>query len=247
MVELNIFHYISKKSLLHRMDPRFKLVYMALFTTMTMTAEIRGLILITLLLVLALFQSQLPVVRMIKEIWKFLIFLVFIIFTRTYTYGIIPGLVFGWKLLLILLLGSILTGTTSISQLRNAIEWIFGKIPFLSRYAPRIAIMTGLTVSLVPLIFDQASEISNAQKARCFDRVKNPIKRIKRMAVPLLSRTFMKAEEIALAMESRCYSEDRTGTVLKASSKDWITLFISILICLLVYVVSNSRMFINHG
>lgn len=240
MVELNIFHYISKKSLIHQIDPRFKLFYIALYTTITMIAEIRGLILLTLTIALALFQSQLPLSRMIKEIWKFLIFFLLIIFARAYVYGIIPGLVFGWKLFLILALGSILTGTTSISQLRNAIEWIAGKIPFLSGYAPRISVMTSLTVSLVPLVFDQASEISNAQKARCFDQVKNPIKRIKHMTVPLLSRTFMKAEEIALAMESRCYCEERTPAVLKSTLKDWLTLFFSIIICSAVYYMSKN-------
>lgn len=54
--------------------------------------------------------------------------------------------------------------------IKNVIEWFLAPIPFVPE--ARVAAMFSLTFVLIPLIFDQASEMREAQKARCIDERK---------------------------------------------------------------------------
>lgn len=222
MAEVNIFHYIPRQSLIHNLDSRVKLIGMILFSiTITFVAHFTPYLILTAVLALLFKISKLPVLWLMKELKYFwLLILMVIIFqawsipgtpvsfipVRGITYeGLRSGLFFGWRMILIITSCVIFTGTTLLSSLRDAVVWFLKPIPFIP--AARIGTMISLTFVLIPLIFDQAAEISDAQKARCVEERKNPVKRISLMVYPLLSRTFIQAEEIIMAMEARCYSE----------------------------------------
>lgn len=246
MAELTIFHYFPKKSVIHDMDGRIKLICMILFTiTAGITSRIFWLSILTSILVTALVCSGLPVRKILTEI-RYVLFLTGVVIIA-HSFGVpgnpivglpIPGftweglssgLFFGWRLILIFILSMILTGTTSLSSLRNVIEWFLRPIPFIRE--AKFATMFSLTFVLIPLIFDQVSEMQDAQKARCIEGRKNPIKRIMLLLFPLLLHIFIRTDEMALAMESRCYSEVRTRAVFKTSATDWFLLFFSVLVC----------------
>ncbi len=73
------------------------------------------------------------------------------------------------------------------------------------------------------MILKQAGQVSDAQKARCSDLEKNPVKKIIRLTVPLLKKTFESADHMVMAMEARSYDEDRTDAQLTSSGKEgWI-------------------------
>lgn len=84
-------------------------------------------------------------------------------------------------------------------------------VPFIPEV--QVATMINLTFLLIPVIFDNYSEMMSAQKSRCIQLRKNPIKRVNFIVFPLLSRTLRRADEIVYAMESRCYCEERTRAI----------------------------------
>ena len=100
----------------------------------------------------------------------------------------------------------------------------------------RIATMMSLVVRFIPVIFDQARETADAQRARGVDNRKNPIYRLKKLGIPLMRRTFERADKLAVAMEARCYSENRTDPGLYARSKDWAALFVVICLCIFIVI-----------
>jgi energy-coupling factor transporter transmembrane protein EcfT len=245
MAELNIFHYFPGRSWLHKTDGRIKLVCMIIFTiTISFAGEVQ-LTILTLGLAAALVGSRLPVHRLVSEIKYFLFFLIIVMAFHTWSVpgtpilhlpipgatweGLRSGLRFGWRLLLIIGTCAILTGTTSLSALKNVVEWFLRPVPFIRE--ARVATMFSLTFVLLPLIFDQAAEISDAQKARGIENCKNPLRRIGFLTLPLLVHTFRRADEMVLAMESRCYSEERTPPDFKTNMKDWLLLGLTGLIC----------------
>ncbi len=253
MAELTIFHYMYKDSVLHRMDGRIKLACMILFSaSVSFTSDKFVLAALTIIILAVLFKAKLPVRTLLKEL-KYFAFLIAIVFcVRCFTVpglpihnfpiqgvtqeGVRSGLIFGWRLILIIIICLILTGTTSLASLRNVIEWYLRPIPFVP--AARVATMVNLTFILIPLIFDQASEILNAQKARCIDGRRNPVKRIIFIAFPLLVQTFRRADEMVFAMEARCYSEDRTRAVFTTTVSDWFAISFSILVvCVALFFV----------
>ena len=250
MAELNIFHYIPKKSIIHNMDGRMKLICMILFTMAAgIAARIFDLTILTSVLVIALIGSRLPIKNLLTEIRYFLFLIGMVIVFNSFSVpgtpitsipirgitweGLNSGLMYGWRLFLIILICTILTGTTPLSLLKSVIEWFLSPIPFVPE--ARVATMFSLTFVLIPLVFDQASEMREAQKARGIEGRKNPIARVRFLIFPLLLHTFMRADEMVMAMESRCYSEVRTKAVFKTNINDWLLLIFSGLVCSMIF------------
>jgi biotin transport system permease protein len=249
MAEIVIFHYIHRNSVFHRMDLRIKLLCMILFSiSSSLASEIPDFVVLTVVLLTAICVSKLPVMTLLKEFKNFAILIIFVIVIDSFTIpgnpipifslpgvsaeGVATGLLFAWRLILIIMICTIMTGTSSLTNLKNAIEWYLRPIPFIPE--ARVATMINLTIVLIPVILDTVSEMSDAQKARCIEGRKNPIKRIMFIAFPLLVQTFRKADEMVFAMEARCYSENRTRAVLTATARGYLILVFSLLITAIV-------------
>lgn len=245
MVQLTVFHYIHKDSVLHQLDARIKMVCLLFFSmTVSVASSKEDFLVLTVVFVGSLLFSKIPIGTVLKELKYFALLIILVFAVHAYTIpgtpidglsgatreGIISGATFGWRLLLIIVLCVILTGTTTLSMVRNAVEWFLRPIPFIPE--SRVATMINLVFVLIPLIFDQAADMASAQKARFVEGRKNPIKRIRFLVYPLLTRTFLRADELVLAMEARCYSEKRTRAVFKTTGKDWFVMALCLLISL---------------
>ena len=246
MAELNIYHYLPKGSFIHHMDGRIKLICMILLSiAISITGRISDLTVLSVILMIVLFSSKLPVQKLFLELRYFIFLIALVLVVHSFSIpgtplthlplmnptreGLVSGLLFGWRLLLLITISVILTATTTLSTLKDGIQWLLRPIPFIPE--AKVATMIGLTFTLVPLIFDQASEMSDAQKARCVAGRKNPVERIVFLVFPLILQTFRRADEMVYAMESRCYSAERTLATLKTKPSDWMVLILSGLAC----------------
>jgi len=120
----------------------------------------------------------------------------------------------------------ILIVSTRYSEIKKAIEWALAPFPFVPKR--RVATMIGLLLRFIPVIFNEAREIKDAQRARAIEARKNPVFRIVKLVIPLVRRTFLRAEKSALAMESRCYQEMRTDPHVNFSKRDGLVLLMLI-------------------
>jgi energy-coupling factor transporter transmembrane protein EcfT len=252
VAELTVFHYLHKNTPLHRMDGRIKLLCLILLSLATGFASTwRDYTLLTATLLSALLVAQLPLAAIFKELKYFSFLITLVVVVHSFSIpgtplprcpvpgatveGLTSGLLFSWRLVLFVTLCVLLTGTTPISSLTNAVEWFLRPIPFIP--ASRVATMINLTFLLIPLLFDAAAEIAAAQQARCIARNKSPLRRILFTAYPLLVQTIRRAEELALAMEARCYSEERTRAVFAAAPGDRLLLAATLLVFSLVFFI----------
>lgn len=251
MAEINIFHYQPHKSIIHLLDGRIKLICMICYSIIiTAAAKVLDLAVLTCALLMALIEAKLPIKKLLADIRYFLFLIGIVVIVHSLNVpgtpisgipipglsweGLRSGLFFGWRIILILLACTILTGTTSLATLKSVIEWFLRPVPFVRE--TRIGTMFSLTFILIPIIFDQASEMMDAQKSRCIEGRKNPIRRIVFLAFPLLLQTFRRADEMVLAMESRCYSENRTPTEFKTNLRDWLVLGFTVLVCTVIFI-----------
>ncbi|MCK5311663.1 MAG: energy-coupling factor transporter transmembrane protein EcfT, partial [Desulfobacteraceae bacterium] len=115
---------------------------------------------------------------------------------------------------------------------KSAAEWFLRPVPFIPE--KRASLMIGLSIRFLPLIIEQAKQVSDAQKARCSDNQKNPVIKISRLIFPILKKTFQTADNLALAMESRCFSEDRTDPEFNKSGYEILSLVLTILLVLVL-------------
>jgi energy-coupling factor transporter transmembrane protein EcfT len=166
--------------------------------------------------------SRFPLIQFLREfrfwaIFLLILFLFQILFTQGSRSSLLPwlpvseeGLALGgitvWRLGLILCYTILFTAVTRPRELQEAITWFIKPLPFLSER--RIGLMVSLTLRFFSIILDQAEEIRMAHKARLGDRKKNPFRRAKFLALPLLRRSFYRAEDVTLALAARGYRDD---------------------------------------
>lgn len=244
MAELTVFSFQPGTSLLHRLDARFKIGFLILISITSLAGGFAGLGVLTGLLTALALHSRLPLKSGIKELRFFLLLLLLILGARMLTTpgapliqiasfaitrpGLIDGTLICWRLIVIALAGFLFVFATPTSEIKAAVQWFlkpFGFIP-----ANRIATMMGLIARFLPVIFNQARETVEAQRARCAENRRNPLVRLIRIGIPLIRRTFVQADKMVVAMEARCYAENRTDPRLSAKRADWLALGVMLII-----------------
>ncbi len=111
-----------------------------------------------------------------------------------------------WRLSLILGYAVLFTAITRPREIQDVLIWLLKPVPFLP--ARRIGLMVSLTIHFFAIILDQAEEVRLAHNARLGDRNKNPFRRAKFLALPLLRRSFSRAEDVTLALAARGFRDD---------------------------------------
>jgi energy-coupling factor transporter transmembrane protein EcfT len=248
MAELTAFSFQPGISLLHRLDVRFKLLFLILISLLSLGGSFLRLGVFTGLMTVLLINSRLPLKSALKELRFFLILIVLIVtarmvaipgtpiieiksFSMTWQ-GFLSGVLICWRLAIIVWMGLAFVFTTRSSEIKAAVQWVLKPIAFVPQ--KRIATMMSLITRLVPVILNQAGETAEAQRARCVENRKNPLYRLSKLGTPLIRRTFERADKLVVAMEARCYAENRTDPRLSATRIDWIALVIMILMCVSV-------------
>src|SRR5699024_8958337 len=104
---------------------------------------------------------------------------------------------------------------------------------------PREAWALSISLRFIPTLMQEAEKISKAQASRGVDfrtgPVKERLKAIVPLLVPLFVSSFKRAEELAMAMEARGYhgGEGRTKLrMLKIQKCDWLALGLFTLVVL---------------
>ncbi len=245
MAELTAFSFQPGTSLLHKLDVRFKLLFLILISLVSLGGGFTGLGILTGLIAGLSIHSRLPLKSGFKEFRFFLIFLVLILVARMLTTpgtalieiksiaitrpGLISGVLICWRLVIIALVGFLFVFTTPSSEIKAAVEWFLKPAEFIP--GKRIATMMGLIARFIPVILNQARETAEAQRARCVEYRKNPLYRLARLGLPLIRRTFEQADRLIVALEARGYSENRTDPDLSATRTDWFALLIVTVVC----------------
>ena len=233
---ITIGQYYQTDSVLHRLDPRVKLngtiIYLiSLFVVKSYVGY--GIAALFLGVVIAL--SNVPV-RYIVRGMKTIAFLLFI--TMLFNMFLTPGEViwqFGvfkitregvsfavkmaLRLSLLIIGSSIMTLTTTPTQLTDAMEDVMAPLKKVKVPVHEIAMMMSIALRFIPILMEETDKITKAQIARGADfESKNILKRIKSMVpllVPLFISAFRRANDLAMAMEARCYRGGEGRTKMK--------------------------------
>jgi energy-coupling factor transporter transmembrane protein EcfT len=240
VAELTSFSYTAGDSLLHRLDARFKIAFVIFISLVGLNANLWGLGLLTLLLVGIILRTRLPLFPGLKEIRYFLILLLLIFVARVLATDGIPltdfddvtvsrqgihnGILVCWRLALIVMLGLAFISTTSPATIKAAVQWFLKPVPFIPE--KKVAVMMGLILRFVPIIFNQAGATRAALNARAVENRKNPVYRLTKFGFPLMRRIFERADDLVIALEARAFTEYRTDPELAASKRDWIALMV---------------------
>lgn len=252
--DMTIGQYFPLNSVLHRCDPRLKLLLaIAYIVIIFITGTFLALAVMLLFLLTAILISKIPFKTFLKSIKSILPFIavasllnifysegqtIFKFYFISITYeGLYRAGIMMFRIILLVVASSLLTYTTSPTELTDGIERLLSPLKFigLGTAVHMLAMMMTLALRFIPTLLEETSKIMNAQKARGADLESgNIIKRIKAMIpifVPLLVSAFRRAADLAEAMECRCYNGGKGRTrmnKLRFSGRDAIVALVFI-------------------
>lgn len=252
--DITIGQYFPGNSLIHRLDPRFKIVITLVYILMLFTgSSVICLAVGALYTVMAVLLSKIPVKMFAKSIRPLLPFL---ILTAALNILFISGgeVYFKWyfikitsdgvslsvfmiiRIVLLIMGSSLLTYTTSPITLTDAIERLLSPLKKIKLPVHELAMMMSIALRFIPTLIEETDKIMSAQKARGAEidtgsfiaRAKNMIA----ILVPLFISAFRRADELATAMECRCYSGGNGRTrlrQLKSAGRDYAAIAVTLI------------------
>lgn len=198
----HIFCYIRRNSPIHRSDPRLKLI-ITLFLGVFGSCFTNYAIYIawTSLLLIIMFSAKIPLKSLFSNTLSLLLLCSVVLIAQKFNSA---GIIYCWRLFLLLLGGNLLIQTTTLSELRCAIKKLLKPVPGINE--EHLAILFTLTFMMIPMIFEEVEHINESAKARCLENNKNPLTRVLSLAYPLLMQIIRRAAEISDALETRGFN-----------------------------------------
>jgi energy-coupling factor transport system permease protein len=133
-----------------------------------------------------------------------------------YEEGLRQGIFISLRFFLLILMTSILTLTTTPIEITDGLESLLAPLNKIKFPVHELALMMSISLRFIPTLMQETDKIMKAQTARGVDFASGPIKdRVKAiipLLIPLFVSSFKRAEELAVAMEARGYrgGEGRT-------------------------------------
>ena len=263
MMEKMIFgRYVPAESIIHRMDPRSKLTLIFLFVCIVFIANnslTYGALLIYTFLMISLSKVPLRfIIGGLKPVlWLVLFTLILHLFLNKegdvlfqfgwltiYEEGLRQGIFISLRFFLLILMTSILTLTTTPIEITDGLESMLHPLNKVKFPVHELALMMSISLRFIPTLMQETDKIMKAQTARGVDFSSGPIKeRVKAiipLLIPLFVNSFKRAEELATAMEARGYrgGEGRTKyRQLSWGMVDTLMLLILALLVILLFVL----------
>ena len=267
--DITIGQHFPGDSLVHKFDPRMKLVLTIVYIILLFAASNPlGLTLSLVFLVAMYGVAKIPfklITKSLKPILPIILFtavlnlffvsgegepLVHFWVLNIYAEGLRYAILMAVRVMALIAGTSLLTYTTSPIVLTDAIEQLLKPLGRLHFPVHELAMMMSIALRFIPTLIEETDKIMNAQKARgaMLDNgsMMERVKALVPVLIPLFISAFRRADELAMAMECRCYrgGDGRTRLkVLCCTRQDYIDLAVCI-VCFLV-ILSSRLVFPN--
>ena len=236
--------YYEKDTVIHRLDPRTKLLFMIAFIVAIFLAkDIFAYALLITITVGSILLSRVPIRMVLKGLKPIFIIVIFTtilnlfwtegktvlasweiikdFWTITiYKESLIRAGVLALRIVVLMACTSLyFSYTTTPIELTDGIETGLAPLKKIKVPVHEFAMMMTIALRFIPTLVDETTKIMNAQKARGADFSSGGlIKRAKALIpiiIPLFVSAFRRADELATAMECRCYRGGAGRTRMK--------------------------------
>ena len=262
MDKLILGRYVPGDSLIHRLDPRSKLLAMILYIIIVFWANnvITNAILVAFTLIVVLL-SKIKLSFFLKGVQPMIGIILFttlfqmfftqggeiyfqLWFLKITSYGFSQAVLIFMRFVLIIFFSTLLTLTTTPLSLADAVESLLKPFVRFKVPAHEIGLMLSLSLRFVPTLMDDTTRIMKAQQARGVDfgegNLFQKVKSIIPILIPLFASSFKRADALALAMEARGYQggDGRTKyRILQWQLKDTLALIVLIILGSILFLL----------
>lgn len=256
--DITLGQYYDVNSVIHRADPRVKIISTLLFIAeLFIVDDFKGLGICALVLAAVVTLSKVPlgfILRGMKPILFILTFtfvlnifmtdgevLLKLWFLKITKEGLYLAGFMASRLILLIVGSSLLTFTTKPINLTDGIEKLLAPLKVFKVPTHEIAMMMSIALRFIPTLIEETDKIMKAQQARGADfESGNIIQRGKALIpilVPLFISAFQIAQDLAMAMEARCYRGGKGRTrmhEMTLSYMDFLGLILSLMFLALI-------------
>ena len=267
--DITLGQFFPGKTILHRLDPRTKILLLILFIValfLARNAASYGLVLAVLFAAILISKVGFKAVfRGLKAVLIIVIFtavlnllytpgegepLVSFWIIRIYWEGIRTAFFMVLRIMALISCTFLLTYTTSPIRLTDALENLLGPLKKLRVPVHELSMMMSIALRFIPALIEETDKIMSAQKARGADfetgGLVQKAKSLIPLLVPLFISAFRRADELATAMECRCYHGDAGRTKmlqLKYAGRDYVALLIGAALVATVVLLNRLGVF----
>lgn len=262
MREMTIGQFYSTDSLIHRLDPRVKIIITFIYViSLFFLRSFVTLGCAFIILMVYIMLSKVPLRYIVKGTKAIIWFIVFTVLLQMVTIqgseaifefgiiritrtGVYSSCYLFIRLILMMVGSSMMTYTTTPNALTEGLEKLFKWMNKLKVPVHELAMIMSIALRFIPVIVEELDRIMKAQMARGMDFTEGNIferlKKIMPVIVPLFVSAIRRSNELALAMDARCYhgGEGRTKMKpLKYRREDYIAyIFVVLYLVMLIMV-----------
>jgi len=238
--------YYDTNSLIHNMNPIFKIICTLLFVIFSFFSfDLYFNLMILFLLVILLLLSNVPIKNYFKSIYgiKWLILFIFII-NLIFEKDIYIVFILSLRIILVLLYSMMILYTTKNDDIIYGLERVFGFLKIFKIPVNKMAFSIGLALRFIPDLLLSANRVLKSYSNKCiyFDslKLKDKFDLLKNMINSVFILSIKRADLLSDSMEVRLYDVDN----YKSNNKyniNYFDIFVFIIhLMLLVLVVRNE-------
>ena len=236
MRDITIGQFYPADSVIHKLDPRVKLIgTFAFLISLFVGKGIAAYVIATVFLAAMIKLSKVPFKMILKGLKAIIIILLITVsfnlfltegeiifqlgFLKITREGISVAVFMALRLIYLVIGASLMTLTTTPNDLTDGLERVLGPLNKIKVPVHEISMMMSIALRFIPILMEETDRIMKAQKARGADfESGNLIQKAKSMIpllVPLFISAFRRANDLAMAMEARCYRGGAGRTKMK--------------------------------
>src|SRR5215203_6000853 len=250
--------------MIHRLDPRFKIAAVVVMLAASfLIDDFLGFAVAFALLALIQVASGILLGYLLRGSQLFFGFLLFILLFQVLFYagdvsdylwrwgilsvspeGLRYAAILGLRVVFLYYVTTMLMLTTSLVDLTNGLELIFGPLQRLKVPVNELVLVFVIAIKFVPIFIEEMERLARAQTARGFPfdegGALRRARRIGRLLVPIFISGFARADTLTIAMNTRSYRGGRYRTKLRqmrAKPSDWLVLALVTLWVLVAWMV----------
>ena len=261
--DITIGQYFPFNSVIHRLDPRTKLLFTIVFVVMVFASNNFVSLLFNFVIAAIIIRlSKIPVKTVVKGLKPILLVVIItsvlqIAYVKTgitlidvwkikiTSGGVLTAVFMAIRISLLIVMSTMLTYTTSPTSLTNGLDKLFAPLKKIGIDFHMVTMIMTIALRFIPTLIEEVDKIMSAQKSRgaSFDQG-NLMKRAKALIplfIPLLFNSIRRAYELANAMTCRCYNGGKgktTMNALKFNSGDYVSYIVMLLFIATIIVLN---------
>lgn len=207
--------YLPTESVLHRVPSGYKILSliiagMALF----LFIEIHWLIIALFVTVILYAVAKISWREALKQIRPTFTLLFIIFVAQAIIDHWITGFLIVLRFVILIMLASLVTLTTRVSEMVEAIERGLKPLSYIGINPAKVGLAISMAIRFIPVLAQQFNDVREAQKARGLGLS------IRAIAVPLIVRMLKMANDISEALDARSYDPDFESPNKKTGCKN---------------------------